>query len=178
MKIKRGSMLVSAFLFIIVLTSLVSAFGVASEYYPGHPLVLAKGETKIVNLNLQNMVGDQDINIRGYIVQGSELASMSQTDYLVMAQSADTMVPITITIPKDAQAGQTTKIIVGFATMNTGNSGMVSLDTAVETSFEVNVSAETAKVPLALYLTLGIIALLILVIVVLLGRKKTRSRKK
>ena len=178
MKIKRGSLLVSAFLLAVMLISMVSAFGVASPYYPGHPLVLAKGETQTVNLNLQNMVGDQDVNVRGYLAGGADIASLSKIDFLVKAKTSDTMVPVQISIPKDAQTGQTIKVTVGFLTVNTGGAGTVSLDTAIETSFDVQVSVETAKTSITIYVIIGIIILLILIIAVLLGKKKSHSRKK
>ena len=48
---------------VLVLTSAVSAFGVSSPYWEGNPMNIARGDSKIVNLNLQNMVGDEEVNV-------------------------------------------------------------------------------------------------------------------
>lgn len=98
---------------VLLLASLISAVGVVTPYTDALPLKISPGETKTVDLELQNMVGNEDITLRINLTDSQGIASISEkTDYLVPKQTKDTKVPVTITIPEDAAIG--TSYLVKF----------------------------------------------------------------
>ena len=90
---KRGELAVVMFVLAIVLVGVVSASGVSSPYWdsdPANPLKVYKGETKTINLNLQNMVGNEDLTYSVEIKEGA-VASLSGGVYIVKAHTSDTI---------------------------------------------------------------------------------------
>ena len=61
---------------IILLISSASAFAVSSRYWKDSPVVVYPGQTSEIYVVLQNMGGEGDLNVRGIIVEGSEIASL------------------------------------------------------------------------------------------------------
>jgi ATP-dependent Zn protease len=171
-------------LVLLVLTSFVSAFGVSSPYWKGNPLKMAKGETRIVNLNLQNNVGDEDVTVKAEIEEGHEIVSLSKDIYTVKARTYDMMVPVEIKIPEDAK--EEYRVILNFKTVSAGEEGKVSFGTAMQVGFmviptEKPAIAETetpAEKPSysSWGVFLGIIILIIIIILVILMLR--RSKKK
>ena len=155
--------------------SLVYASGVASPYYGGHPLTMAVGESKIVNLNLQNMVGTDDVTFKAVVKQGSEIASLSKDTYLVNAGTYDTMAPLRITIPGDAIPGTIYSVVVEFKTVSTATGGGVAMGTGMDTSFDVVVAEKEAKKFPATVLVIVIIVILAIIAWILLRRKTKRK---
>jgi len=169
---------------VMMLTSMVSAFGVSSPYWGGNnpnPLNLARGESVTIDLNLQNMVGDEDVEIVGILKEGSEIATLKGDIFLIKAKTSDTMVPLKISIPRNMPAGTTKKIMVEFKTINSDEEGMVSMGTGMGVSFDVIVTEEIASYNLRMVigLILGIIILAGIIWWALNGKKPSkRSRKK
>ncbi len=161
------------FVLILMLTSIVSAFGVASPYWSGNPLILGRGETQIVDLNLQNMVGEEDVKVKAELVAGSEITFLPKEIYKVKAGTHDTMVSLKIKIPKEAEVGDVKTISIDFKTISEDIEG-VSLGTGMVTSFDVIVSGEAVKSSSEAVVGLLILAIIILVIVIwfVLKRKK------
>ena len=121
----------------ILLVSFVSSVGVASPVWQGNPLRISPGETKTVNLELQNMVGDEDVTIKAVLKKGFEIASTKEKEYFVKAGTKDTLVPVVVSIPDDIQVDTTYQVIVSFLTVTSGSSGGVALGTGIDTTFDV-----------------------------------------
>ncbi|MFQ5531850.1 MAG: hypothetical protein ACE5ES_04505 [Candidatus Nanoarchaeia archaeon] len=159
---------------ILILTSLVSAFGVSTPYWEGFPLTMDKGETKVVNLNLQNMVGEEDVSVKAELISGSEIAKLKKDEFEVKIGTHDTMAPLEIKIPKESPEGATNKIVVEFKTLAKEEEGVVAVGTGMTISFDVITSGKVAKanVPWTLITVIAIILVLIVIITLLIKRRK------
>ena len=168
------------FFLVILLVSLISAFGVSTSYWKGKPLVIAPGETVVVDLGLQIEAGKEDVIVRAVLKQGFEIASVEERDYLVKGGTKDTSVPVTITIPlNESLVGMEYVVIVSFKTVDTGQGG-IALGTGIDTTFDVLVAGipeEEKKVEnIALILTILGIIISILVLIYIF-RKKIFNKK-
>lgn len=94
-------------LFALLALPFVSAFGVTTPYWDSKPLVLAPGGTSDLVLELQNMVGGEDILLRAIVVEGGEFATLLDTnlDYLVPFGTKDVKVPLRISLPESLSEG-------------------------------------------------------------------------
>jgi hypothetical protein len=159
---------------ILLSAGLVYASGVASPYYGGRPLTMAAGETKVVNLNLQNMIGTEDVTFKAAVKQGSEIASISRDTYLVRAGTYDTMAPLVITLPGDAIAGTVYKVAVEFKTVSTTAGEGVAMGTGMDIAFDVVVAEKVSKFPTTTVLVIVIIVIIIIIAWIMLKKKKRR----
>ena len=154
----------------VFLISLVSALGVSSPYWGDNPLQLHKGESRVVDLNLQNMVGDEDITLQATITQGSEIASLSgDNTYSVKAGTSDTIVPLTVRLPGKYEQ-DSTHVEVEFRTVSSGEGGTVAFGTGMVVGFQV-VSLEREGLSTTAWV---IIIIAILAIIIILLRKKKK----
>ena len=172
--------LVSTFLLVVLSINFISAFGVSSPYWGGHPLEISQGDTKVVVLTLQNMVGDEDVTVEATLESGSEIASVKEGRYTIPAKTKDTEVPVTISIPEGVPLNETYSVKVSFQTVDSGKGGAVALSTAVGTSFDVIV----ANVPksnqgnnklIIILLVLGVLVVLGIIIYLLRNKIFNRS---
>ena len=136
--------IISALITGLFLISIVSAFGVSSPYWNENPLRMARGETTIINLNLQNMVGENDVEVKAILVEGKDIISLSKDTFTIKAGTSDTMVPLKIKIPKDAKPGETRKIKIEFKTIQE-NTGGISMGTGMTVAFDVIATSEVAS---------------------------------
>jgi len=164
----------------VLLISLVCAAGVSSPYWKGNPLKISPGQTKVVELTLQNMVGTDDIRMTVEIKQGQNIASLEKNEYLAEIGTKDTEVPVKITIPEDAQIGTTQTIVVGFKSITESTEGTVTFGTAMDTTFDVEITSEAepeeAELPeLNLQWTIiAIVGIIILLIIITFLVKKRK----
>ena len=184
MENKKRGMKVMAMLSLAILgmMSFASAFGVANLYYGGNPLKLAPGESSDVLLNLQNMVGDQDMTVSLKVSQGSDIASTSDALYTIKKGTSDTFATVQVKVPSDAQIGATYNVGVMVSPVNQNSGGMISVGTAIESSFPVEVVApKNVEKPAVLSSsTMAVIAVIIVLIVLwilfsLMNKKKRRK---
>ncbi len=177
-------------LVMISLASLVSSSGVSSPYwYPDKPLELMPGETKIIELNLQNAAGaTEDLNFQlKFIQDGEGIARILDDDllYLVPAGGA-TNAQVEITIPEDMPIGETRIIEIQSNPLSPDNGGMISLSTGVTTKFQVIVVSETIPEPEVIetpaeetnYLVYILVIAAIVIILYFLMRKKGNKKKR
>ncbi|MBU0894104.1 MAG: hypothetical protein KKF48_04405 [Nanoarchaeota archaeon] len=164
-------------IFTILFSTIINASGVSSPFWlPDKPLILARGEIRIVNLNIQNMVGEGDLTFKAELIEGHEIVELEKDLFEVKAQTYDTMAPLKIKIPKETIPGETTRVTVEFKTVSPGKTGGVSLGTGMTISFDVIVSEEIAETKIP-WITLGIIMgiLIILIIIILITRKRNQK---
>jgi hypothetical protein len=174
----KNKILITSVLALLIATSLISAFGVASPYWDHEPesqLVMNRGSTTTVNLNLQNTDGNEDVLVKAKLLEGEEITSLPKEEYLVKVGTHDTMVPLKITLPEDIEAGTVQKIAVEFKTMNT-QSGGVALGTGMTISFNVVAGEDIKEKSPLIWIVLGIIA--IVIIIALIAKLACKKRKK
>ena len=114
----RNIKLASFFLAILLVsTSNVIAFGISSPYWKNHPLKMYPGETKEVLFNLQNCpsLSEQcqrkDVNVLVNFDADNEIAQLlSGTTYQIPFGTADTYIKLKVSIPEDAEIGNTYNI--------------------------------------------------------------------
>ena len=171
---KRGELAAVMFVLAVMLVGVVSASGVSAPYWEGNPLKMYKGETTMVNLNLQNMVGNEDLTYSVEIKEGA-IASLSGGVYIVKAQTSDTMVPLRVSVPSDAEIGDITKVKVEFKTITSGTGGMVSMGTGMTVSFDVIVVEKPAGQLSTAWIVAIIAAIIIVVWMIFAARKKKKK---
>ena len=103
MKCKKMILSLKLLIAILMIIPLVNAFGVSTPFWGEHQLVMAPGETKDAYVELQNMVGDEDITLKAEITKGSEIATLidPSTEYLIPSGTRDVKVNIQVTMPKN-----------------------------------------------------------------------------
>ena len=173
LKMKKINIIWTAFLMALLLGSLVSAFGVSSPYWQGKPLRMARGETQTVNLNLQNMVGNEDVTVKAELVKGSEISDLEKDIYTVNAMTSDAVAPLKVSIPRDYEAG-TREIEVEFKTIATDEGGAVTIGTGMTIAFDVVISEEIAEreFPSTIVLIVALIAIALITIVLVMKNKR------
>ncbi|MCX8159097.1 MAG: hypothetical protein N3D20_02295 [Candidatus Pacearchaeota archaeon] len=157
--------------FLLLLMNFVSAFGVSSPYWDGNPVYIAKGETKIINFNVQNMVGDGDVNVKAIVREGSDIAVLKEGGFIVKAGSSDKLVPLEIRIPESANVGDVKRVKVDFMNSVPGGNGMVSLGTGMSVAFDVIVT-EREKASNNLLIAIVLIVIAVVLIVYLVRRMR------
>lgn len=181
---------------LILLISFVNASGVSRPYWNENPLRLASGESKIVTLSLQNMVGGGDITFSASLTSGSEIATLidDNTDYLVPFGSNNVPVNIRVEIPEDAELQSSYNVGVSLREVSSGEGGMVRLASGISTSFPVQIvgfeesakrEGEAAVSPqptkpistLAIWIIIGIVLISALVLIST-RRRKTVPKKR
>lgn len=126
---------------LILLISFVNASGVSRPYWSANPLKLAPGESTIVTLSLQNMVGGGNIIFSASLTSGSEIATLidDNTDYLVPFGSNNVPVNIRVEIPEDTELQSSYNVGVSLREVSSGEGGMVRLASGISTSFPVQI---------------------------------------
>lgn len=164
----------------LMLISMVSSFGVSVAYWdiePPRPLKIAPGEIKIVEINLQNNLDENDVNVLGELIHGESIASFEDKIYVVKGKTSDMIIPLTIKIPKDAKPGETTKIRVEFKTIPPGTSGAVAMGVGMGVSFDTIVTGIPVQesplddLPWGAISIIAVILILGIFIVVLIARR-------
>ena len=119
----------------------VKGFAVSSPYWSDNPLIMEPGETKIVTLILQNMVGSEDLIAHASLLQGSEVARIidSSLDYNVPFGKDDIKVNIEVTIPNNAPLESKYTIDVNFVAESKNKKEGVQLNTGVRKLIDVYV---------------------------------------
>ena len=161
---------------LMLILPVAAAFGVSTPYWKENPLIMQPGETKEVSLNLQNMVGSEDLNVQVDLLAGQEIAKITDvsTVYPVKIGTADTYVHMTISVPKNATIGTKYTLTTSFTTVDSGQSAGVKMGTGMEKSFDVIVGEvkEGTPSPISTTAMAIIIALIIIVAIILLAKKK------
>jgi hypothetical protein len=167
---------------IITLLSLISASGVSSPYWTENPLQLSPGETRIINLTLQNMVGNQDITFQAKLSSQGNVATLlnanAESKYLVPFGSKDVPVTIQIQVPSNAKVGSQYKVDVLLNEVSSSQGGMLHVTSSVSTSFPVEVIGKTGTSLPAYFVWLLMGVVLLAIIVFVCFKKKNKKSKK
>ena len=145
----------------------VSAAGISSPYWEDHPLNLGYGETKVVELNFQNMVGDAPVTIELNLRKGGNIAFLDKTTYTAQPKTHNTIIPLTISIP-DSYNGGIQTIELEAKTVSGDTEGMVVLNSGWIVSFNVIVSENEVQKSTLTWIIVGLIVILITILVLIL----------
>ena len=141
---KKFGIVVGVASLLIMMISLVNAFGVSTSYWDENPLKIAPGESKTVVLGLQNMVGNEDMTLKAELTgDGEGIATLvdENLDYFVPLGGGNS-VTIQIEVPEDANKGVTHQITVSFTQVASGEGGMVRLAGGIVSKFPVEIVGE------------------------------------
>lgn len=175
-----------------LIANFANAFGITSFYWePDRPLSLLPGETRNVELQLQNMVGNEDITVSAEVLSGSEIAVITDPSniYKVPAGHKDVYINLKVTMPENYKPGQKTTVTVSIKDVAEGEGGMMDFGTAVTTSFPViqgqsSVALEIQKSPaekksIVPYLVLAaLLAAAVVTATLFVNRSKFSNKKK
>ena len=162
----------------IILISFASAFGITSFYWDEKQLEMYAGETRNVELLLQNMVGNKDITLKAIITKGQKIAKLDNEIYTVPFGEKEMPVDIEITAPKNAKIGDNYEIRVSFTEQVSQGAEMLQMTGSVEKSFFVTVSRER-EIPMTFGWIIGGIAFIVIagLVILLIKEKKTKRSK-
>lgn len=158
----------------LILIGFISASGISPPYWEGYPLQMNYGETRVINFNLQNMVGTEDVNVKVVIKEGSDIASLEKTTYSAKIGTSDTLIPLKINIPSDYNK-QVQRVSLEFNSVNPSEEGMVTIGTGWTTSFDVVLSEKPVEKKAFVWiiiLLVAVVLVLALIIYLMLSRRK------
>lgn len=181
--------IIITFCMFLILSISVFAFGVSTPFFDDSSLILNPGESRNVVLTIQNMAGaTQDIQVQAEIINGNEIAEITdeETIYNVPAGSDNVPTNLEITMPEDANPGDTSTVTVEFKTINQEESGMVTLGLGAKISFDVITSEAIIQTeeeiqetkPKTQSITFLIIGIIIIVLILLLIKTFTKKSAK
>ncbi len=137
---KKRVLILSAFILVLSI-SLITAAGIARPYWDDNPLKLAPGESKIVQLTLQN-TDPEDMSLAATIE--SEIATLKDksNEYSVPSGEINKKVNIDVEVPEDAKVGTIYKVVASFKQIASGEGGMIRMTGAFTSNFPVEVVGE------------------------------------
>jgi len=171
-KIIRSFLIFS--IFIVLVLPLISSIGVGCMYLGSEmPLEMYAGEEKIVVLNLGNSDINDEITLKGEILQGSEISSLKKDTFKVPYKSKDVFAELIINMPENAKIGEIYNIRYKFKQIAGGleEEGMVSFGQGIEMNFDINV-VEKSEQPAPTgglnwtWIILGIVLIVVVVIII------------
>ena len=131
--------------FILFFIAFVSAFSVGMPYMENKQLYLFPGEIRDLEFVLQNSGGTEDINARATIIEGSEIIEITDTSNVyVVIPGKQTKVNFRVTIPEDAQIGDSYHIKLGFAAE--AGAGSFAFGSEIEQNFDVIIGEKAVPV--------------------------------
>ncbi len=128
------------FLVLMLLSSAgVYAYGVTAPYWKEKPLILKPGQSAELTFELQNMVGESDLQVQTELIGDRRYAALLEEDkiYELPKKTQGVPVKLKITVPNDLAIGTSFPINIMFRSMGKTGSQQVQLGMAIEKSFTV-----------------------------------------
>lgn len=182
---KNNKLIISIFLSIVLSSFLVNAFGITLPYTPvgGAGQITAEpGQVLDLIFNLQNGAGE-DMKIRAAITKGQEIAKINgPVDFKLPKNTKDILVPVTLTMPKDAVADDTFQVILDFNQVIDKASG-TSLTSAIGLRINIKIYVPTLREKISRVMPfenkdiVGYLFVLILLIVIIIFVRKNLFKK-
>ncbi len=171
--------IITGIIVILFFISFGSAFSISAPYMENKELILPLGENlKTLEFVLQNSGATENVNIRVRIIQGSEIASITDLSNIYTVVPGDKVpVNMEIKIPEESQVGDSYHIKLGFSTETGEQGGIFGFGVEIEQNFDV-ITGEVIQTPgegtssWVYYLIAGIIALAIIITIILKKKKK------
>jgi len=166
-----------------------ASFGVASSYWvdngdtPGNPAGLYPGEDRLISVRLQN-TESEDINVKVILKDGAGIASVQERSYVVPAETYDTEVPISLSIPEYAEIGTKYMVVVSFESIAPATEGGIAFGLGYDTKIPVEVVEQPVQMAppldvgkMALYIA-SVVLVVLIVLLFVLKKKKPGKKKK
>jgi hypothetical protein len=169
----KKTTIISAFVLILSINLIIAGVG---NPYVGRILTIEKGSTKVVNISLQNMLGEADYTMNAEITEGNDIAAFDRDSYFLKAKTSDTLAHLTITIPED-YTKTSGRIMMEFKEIKPGESGGleqgISYGELIQLSIVEPPPKETPKIiPLILTILIIVIVGILLIILLLMRTRK------
>jgi len=173
------------FLVLLLFVSFVHAFGIAVSYWePDNLLRIEPGDSADISFRLQNGgEGDEDITLRAEIVEGADIAVITDEskEYFVPAGSEGVKTNIRVSIPADVPLGTKYKVAIGYTQIVEDEGKMVQIAARIVQNIPVVVGEETVlveepqfaseeKIPTFVWIILAV--LVVVVIFYFLSKRK------
>jgi len=165
----------------LLLINNVSAFAVSSQYWKEKPVILYPGTTTEIHVVLQNMAGEEDITVTGTIIEGSEIAILSDSSNIyTVPVGARVNVNITFDVPEDTEIPSNYSIILSFVA-SAGEAETLGLGSGIQKIIPVFIVKEPKKqIELKSsswsYIILALIIALVIIIAIILKKKKKKEK--
>jgi LPXTG-motif cell wall-anchored protein len=171
---------ISVVIILLLTINLIASFGLSSYYTSERPLVMAKGEKKVIDFVLQNNLGEEDILVKADIKKGKEFIKLKEDEIIVGAGTTGTKFFVEVKMPRNATGPIPIEIILKTSPYNAG--APVTLGVGAMIAFNAIPSDEVVEPSIFenkfLYI-IGIpISLLILILLILLIRRKKKKKGK
>jgi acyl-CoA synthetase (NDP forming) len=167
---------------IILLINTASAFAVSSQYWKENPIKIHPGQTQEVYVVLQNSGGDAPLTVKAEIIQGGEIANISdESNVYEVGIGQRVNVNLILSVPEDAEISSDYQLILNFVASTKEGDQTMGLESAIQKELPVIIVQEPKEVPKisgkwVYYLVAGII-ILIIIIPIILRKKKKKKRK-
>ena len=172
---------------LLVIIPLATSFGVTTHYWDEKPLIMHPGQTKDVDVVLQNMVGDEDLTLQAEITGGSEIATLIDpvNEYMVPLGRKDIKVNIRVAIPENAALEDKYEIQVSFKQIAKEEGKMVQMTSSVGATIPILVKSiedvpmeeEIPKEEEKISFTI-IVILFLIILAIIIGYIFFKKRKK
>jgi len=180
------------FAILLVSTGCVLAFGISTPYWDDHPLEMYPGQTKEVAFNLQNCPSlredceEEDVDVIAVFEDGEEIAEIiSGTEYNVLYGTANTNIILKVSIPEDADIGDSYNVAFYVTSPAEGDGGNIQLGVKYNIGFPVDVVEKPAEpgeppsdvkgINWTLWIIVIIIIIIILIVIILLRKKREEA---
>ena len=126
----------------------VLAFAVSAPYSKDNPLKMQAGEIREVSFTMQNLIGNEDMNVIVSLLEGKEIAEITSGErYTIPLRTANTKVILRISIPSDANAGDSYDVKFSVQSSPEGREGNIQLGVGYNVDFPVIVLEKPAPTP-------------------------------
>lgn len=130
---------------LLVLTlgiNLVSSFAVSSKYWEENPLTIYPGETKDFFLVLQNLAGDSDVSVQGFVTEGNDIVKfIDESPNYDVPLGSKIQVNLRAEVPEDSLISDLYTVRIEFKTVKNSESGDFSFGAGVEREIPILVIA-------------------------------------
>lgn len=169
---------------VILLSSLISAFAVSTKYYPGYPLKMMPGDSKDVQIILQNRGNTEDVSVRAEVSAGSDIMNLLDEDKIYTIPAGGKLeVDMIINVPLEAIPDTEYPMNIKFTTITSSEEGQtMGFGQSIGQNFQVLV-VETFDAPIqeapeegaksTIYIIIGIVLVLAIIAVFSIRKKKS-----
>ncbi|MEK6919254.1 MAG: hypothetical protein AABW73_04430 [Nanoarchaeota archaeon] len=135
----------AAIIIIIIMTSQTKAFGITRSNTEKNPLMIMLGEEGQAYLEYQNMIGEEDYNIKTRIIKGKEIVTNQkevEKEIQIKAGEEGRRIVIQVEAPKEAKIGEEYEITLTTTLIKTKESTGLTMSTEIEQTIKIIVGTK------------------------------------
>ena len=138
MKNKR---IISIFVFLLIITPIVYSFGLTTPFFGD--IEMYKNDKRVITFMMQNMVGEQDLDVKAELLAGNEIARVIEQGKIIKVPYGRNDVPINVELITPENPKKEYQIAFIVRTLPSPERRTVQLATGLEKRFKVVVSEGT-----------------------------------